>query len=301
MEPVFQSEPLIISRHPGLNIHSFNIDQLANIDTATVRAFGEEWSKFNTFSDQEIDDIATQHYFDIVQLDWIKGKQALDVGCGTGRWTKYVAKYAAHVDAVDPSKAIEAASNLLADCSNVRLSRAAVNHLPFADSSFDFVFSLGVLHHVPDTQLAMEQCVEKLKSGGYFLVYLYYKLDNKGFLFKTVFHLSDRIRRGISKLPDTIKNFTCDVIAITIYLPLVFIGNCLKFLGFKDQAKKIPLHFYTDKSFNVIRNDSRDRFGTPLEQRFTMHEIELMMAKAGLTDITFSNNEPYWHAIGRKK
>jgi len=280
MEPVFQSEPLIISRHPGLNIHSFNIDQLANIDTATVRAFGEEWSKFNTFSDQEIDDIATQHYFDIVQLDWIKGKQALDV---------------------DPSKAIEAASNLLADCSNVRLSRAAVNHLPFADSSFDFVFSLGVLHHVPDTQLAMEQCVEKLKSGGYFLVYLYYKLDNKGFLFKTVFHLSDRIRRGISKLPDTIKNFTCDVIAITIYLPLVFIGNCLKFLGFKDQAKKIPLHFYTDKSFNVIRNDSRDRFGTPLEQRFTMHEIELMMAKAGLTDITFSNNEPYWHAIGRKK
>jgi SAM-dependent methyltransferase len=272
MEPVFQSEPINISRQPGLNIHNFNIDQSANIDPETVKAFGEEWSKFNSFSDQEIDDIATQHYFDIVELDWIKDKQVLDVGCGTGRWTKYVAKYAAHVDAVDPSKAIEAASNLLACCNNVRLSRTAVDHLPFADSSFDFVFSLGVLHHIPDTQLAMDKCVSKLKPGGYFLVYLYYKFDNKGFLFKTVFLLSDLVRRGLSKLPDAIKNFICDVIAVTIYLPLVFIGNCLKSLGFKDQAKKLPLHFYTDKTFNVIRNDSRDRFGTPLEQRFTIHK-----------------------------
>jgi len=301
MEPVFQSEPINVSRQPGLNIHNFNMDQSTNIDADTVKAFGEEWSKFNSFSDQEIDDIATQHYFDIVEPHWIKDKQVLDVGCGTGRWTKYVAKYAAHVDAVDPSKAIEAASKLLADYGNVRLSRTAVDHLPFADCSFDFVFSLGVLHHIPNTQLAMEQCVSKLKTGGYFLVYLYYKLDNKGFLFKTVFRLSDLVRRGISKCPDAIKNFICDIIAVIIYLPLVFIGNCLKFLGFKERAKKMPLHFYTDKTFNVIRNDSRDRFGTPLEQRFTMREIELMMEKTGLTDITFSDNEPYWHAIGRKK
>jgi len=301
MEPVFQIEPLDISRPSGLTIHNFNINQSANIDPVTVHAFGEEWSKFNSFSDQEINDIATQHYFDIVEPDWIKGKQVLDVGCGSGRWTKYVAGYAAHVDAIDPSKAIEAASALLAGCSNVRLSRTAVDHLPFADSSFDFVFSLGVLHHIPDTQLAMQQCVSKLKTGGYFLVYLYYKFDNKGFIFKTVFHLSDLARRVISKLPDAIKNFVCDIIAVTIYLPLVFVGNCLKFFGFKNQAKKMPLHFYTGKTFNVIRNDARDRFGTPLEQRFTMHEIKLMMLKAGLTDITFSDNEPYWHGIGRKK
>jgi SAM-dependent methyltransferase len=301
MKPAFQTAPIIVSQQNGLSIYSFDIDQSTNIDPVTVQAFGEEWSKFNSFSDQEINDIATRHYFDIVPIELIKGKQALDVGCGTGRWTKFVAKYAAHVDAVDPSKAIEAASVLLAGCSNVRLSRTAVDSLPFADSSFDFVFSLGVLHHIPDTQLAMQQCVSKLKSGGFFLVYLYYKLDNKGFLFKTLFRLSDLFRRIIHRLPNAVKNLACDIIAITVYMPLVFIGNGLKFFGFKGLAKKMPLHFYTDKTFNVVRNDARDRFGTPLEQRFTKQQIELMMAKAGLTDITFSDNEPYWHAIGRKK
>jgi hypothetical protein len=68
----------------------------------------------------------------------------------------------------------------------------------------------------------------------------------------------------------------------------------------KKWGDKIPLSYYGNKSFNVIRNDALDRFGTPLEQRFSKVQIESMMQKAGLTDIKFSNNQPYWHVIGRK-
>jgi SAM-dependent methyltransferase len=300
MEPIlFQTVPGSITCKAGHNVHNFTISN-DNIDITTVEAFGDEWTKFNSFTDKEIDDIASTHYFDIVPPELITNKQVLDVGCGTGRWTKYVAKYAASVDAVDPSKAIESAAQLLSDCKNVRLSRTSVDGLPFADNSFDFVFSLGVLHHIPDTQLAMKQCVEKLKPGGYFLVYLYYRFDNRGLFFKSIFWMSDLLRKSVSGSPAAIKNFCCDVIAVAIYLPLIWIGGFLKMLGLKKVAEKVPLHFYVGKTFNVIRNDARDRFGTPLEQRFTKNEIQLMMENVGLTDIIFSDNEPYWHAIGKK-
>jgi hypothetical protein len=58
---------------------------------------------------------------------------------------------------------------------------------------------------------------------------------------------------------------------------------------------------YENKSFYIIRNDSLDRFGTPLEQRFTRNQIQEMMERAGLENIVFSNNIPYWHAVGKKK
>ena len=69
----------------------------------------------------------------------------------------------------------------------------------------------------------------------------------------------------------------------------------------KNLGSKLPLSYYSDKSLNVIRNDSLDRFGTPLEQRFSKLKIKEMMEKSGLYNITFSENQPYWHAIGQKK
>ena len=47
-----------------------------------------------------------------------------------------------------------------------------------------------------------------------------------------------------------------------------------------------------------MRTDSRDRFGTPLELRFTRVQIERMLLDAGLRDIVFSDGEPYWCAVG---
>jgi hypothetical protein len=64
--------------------------------------------------------------------------------------------------------------------------------------------------------------------------------------------------------------------------------------------RHIPLQVYERQSFYVIRNDSLDRFGTPLEQRFSRKQIKEMMEKAGLTDIVFSEKLPYWHAVGKK-
>jgi hypothetical protein len=66
-------------------------------------------------------------------------------------------------------------------------------------------------------------------------------------------------------------------------------------------ANKIPLSYYRIHSFHIMKNDALDRFGTPLEQRFSRAKIHKMMEQCGLEAIKISDGEPYWHAVGRKK
>jgi ubiquinone/menaquinone biosynthesis C-methylase UbiE len=273
-----------------------------NIDWKTVESFGEEWNKFDFFNDSEIENIGND-YFDIVNSQMMnKNSKVLDVGCGSGRWIKYVANKVQFVEGIDPSNAVFTAAKFLHPNTNIRITHSSIDTLPFPDSSFDFVYSLGVLHHIPETKKAMQKCVEKLKPGGAFLVYLYYSLDNRGFLFKLIFHLSNLIRFFVSKLPSKVKMISCDFLAIVLYYPFILLSSFLDLIPFlKKFSHKIPLAWYKGKSFKIIRNDSLDRFGTPLEQRFSKKEIENMMKECGLENILFSNKEPFWHAVGLKK
>lgn len=273
-----------------------------NIDLTTVESFGEEWNAFHHFDDSEIRKIGDT-YFDIVTPEMLgQDKIAADFGCGTGRWSKYMHDKVGAVAAIDPSDAVLAAGHLLQDIPNVHLYKASIDNLPFENNYFDFGFSLGVLHHIPDTAKAMEACVEKIKPGGHFLVYLYYKLDNRGKLYRFLFSLSDLVRRVVSKMPAWLKKFTCNMLAVFFYMPFILLSRLLKVFGVSKKIRsKIPLHVYENNSFYIIRNDALDRFGTPLEQRFSKTEIQQMMEKAGLCDIVFSNQSPFWHAVGKKR
>lgn len=271
-----------------------------NADNEVVESFGEEWSKFSSFKEDDLKKLG-EEYFDILPADLLNLQTSvLDVGCGTGRWSKVLADKVGAITLVDPSKAILIADKLLAENENIRLAKAYANDLPFNDNEFDLVMSIGVLHHIPDTLSAMKECVKKVKPGGYFYAYLYYSLDNRGKLFRFAFNVSDLLRRGVSKLSPGLKRFVCDVLAIIIYMPFVLLSRLLFALGMKKAADNIPLSSYKDKSFHIIRNDSLDRFGTKLEHRFSKVEIRDMMEKSGLKDIHFSPNMPYWHAIGVK-
>jgi len=294
----FNAEPVKIIKVGSKPISVFDIGD-NNVDKETVESFGIEWTKFSDFTDDDLITVGNE-YFDIVPEDVYAGKEILDLGCGTGRWSKYLSKRASCIEAVDPSVAVFSAASVLKDCENVRVSQASIDQLPFDDNSFDFVFGLGVLHHIPDTQSAMNECVRKVKPGGYFLVYLYYSLDNRGLFFKTLFYISNAMRKIISKQRPFLKGLLCDLLAILIYIPFVSVSKLLRLLGLKHLIKYIPLSYYSNKSINIIRNDSLDRFGTPLEQRFSKKEIEDMMRSAGLGEIIFSDAAPYWHAIGKK-
>lgn len=299
MKSNYNRQPLQKVIPNGREINIFEISG-SNIDEKVVEEFGEEWMKFHEFSDEMISK-SVGEYFDIINDTIInKNTYAIDIGCGSGRWTKVMAERAGFIEAVDPSNAIFAADRLLKSIDNVRLTKASINTLPFDDETFDFAMSIGVLHHIPDTRQAMKDCVKKLKPGGYFYTYLYHDISHKGFLTRTAFAISDTLRKGISHLPAALKKFICDIIAATVYFPLVSISRFFSWLGMKRIAKKIPLADYSNKAFFVMRNDALDRFGTRLEQRFTKSEVEEMMKASGLGEIVISNGTPYWHGIGKK-
>lgn len=271
-----------------------------NIDLKVVKSFGEEWNRFHTFSKKTIDKICKE-YFDIIDDAMVnKDTYMIDIGCGSGRWSEYFADKVNFIEAVDPSDAVFAADKLLGEKRNVRITKASINTLPWPDEIFDYGMSVGVLHHIPNTQSALNACVKKIKKGGYFYIYLYYKFDDRGLIFKSIFYISDLVRRVVSKMPSVIKKFVCDILAIIAYMPFVLTSRLFFALGYKKLAEKIPLSAYANKDFYIIRNDSLDRFGTRLEQRFTKSEIETMMFKAGLSNIKFGDHSAFWHAVGQK-
>ncbi len=107
----------------------------------------------------------------------------IDIGCGSGRWTDYFVDKAGFIEAIDSSDAILVADKMLGAKDNVRITKASVDTIPWNDETFDFGMSIGVLHHIPDTKQALINCVKKIKKGGHFYIYLYYRFDNRGFLF----------------------------------------------------------------------------------------------------------------------
>ncbi len=296
----YTKQPVRYHMEREYQVASFLTAEDTNIDWETVKSFGEEWGKFNNIPTDQIDKIG-RDYFDIVEDEILHpGALVLDVGCGGGRWAKFLTRRVKFVEAIEPSQAALSASRFLRSIQNVRVTQATVEQIPFADNSFDFVYSLGVLHHVPKTQEAIQRCYEKVKPGGWFLLYLYYNLDNRNFLYKIIFKASDVFRRIISSLPGGIKRPVCDVIAVMIYFPLVNLSRVLSFVSLR-LADAIPLAYYRRTSFQIWRNDSLDRFGTPLEKRFSKDEIQQMLTASGFSNIQFSQKPPYWHVIAQKK
>ena len=273
---------------------------MKNIDPSTVESFGNEWKRFNqaTVSNDELAKNFND-YFEIFPWDII-GEDSIgfDMGCGSGRWAKFVAPKVKYLNCIDPSESIAVAKKNLKEFTNVEFIARSVSDDVLAENSQDFGYSLGVLHHVPDTSKAIESCVKFLKPDAPFLVYLYYSFDNKSLAYRGIWRLTDMFRRVISRLPSKVKDIITDIIALTVYFPLAKLSKLMDFL--KINIESIPLSYYRNHSFYTMRTDSRDRFGTPLEKRFSKEEIEKMMTNSGLTNIKFSNNQPFWCAVGFK-
>lgn len=273
-----------------------------NYDRKVIEGFGDEWRRFDqSLLKQSEAEQLFNLYFRIFPWNRLpKNAAGFDLGCGSGRWAKFVIPRVAKLHCIDASEsAITVAQRNLSELGNCEFHRAAVDHIPLEDYSMDFGYSLGVLHHIPDTLSGLRSCVKKLKPGAPFLLYLYYPLDNRPAWFRFIWKVSNLLRIILSRCPFCFKCIICDLIAITVYWPLSKTAGLVEKIGLS--VENIPLSFYRNKSFYVMRTDALDRFGTRMEKRFTRQQILEMMQKAGLEDIQFNAGPPYWVAVGIKR
>lgn len=273
-----------------------------NYEPKVIEGFGEEWRRFDqsTLNLSEAENLFNR-YFTVFPWSILPEEPAgFDLGCGSGRWARFVAPRVAKLHCIDASKvAINVAKKNLTQFSNCEFHCATVDHIPLADHSMDFGYSLGVLHHIPDTLSGLRSCVRKLKPDAPFLLYLYYAFDNRPSWFRLIWKLSEMGRFILSRSPFRLKSMICDLLAITVYYPLSRAAWLAEKMG--ASVENMPLSAYRNQSFYVMRTDALDRFGTRIEKRFTRDQIRQMMEYAGLKDIRFHETSPYWVAVGIKE
>lgn len=270
-----------------------------NADPAVVAGFGDEWTRFDQsgLSPDEARQSFAQ-YFRIFPWNKISATAVgADIGCGSGRWARLVAPRVGRLHCVDASAAaLAVAQRNLQGLPNCEFHHASVDRIPIVDGSLDFLYTLGVLHHAPDTAAGIRQCVAKLRPGAPLLLYLYYRFDGRPRWYVWLWKCTDLVRRTVSRFPHFLRFFLSQLIAAAVYWPLARAARLAEHAGISP--RNMPLAYYRHRSFYTMRTDALDRFGTRLEQRFTRSEIEKMMREAGLTDITFSEEPPFWCAVG---
>lgn len=264
-----------------------------------MRDFGLQWKKYNQrdLSNQEKQGLF-QNYFRIFpDQHFGTSARGFDFGCGSGRFAALVAPRVKSLSCLDASEmALAVARHNLRAFRNCRFYLVRNRELPLKNSSMDFGFSLGVLHHLPRPQEGLTACVRKLKPGAPFLLYLYYNLDNQPSWYRILWAGTDRFRQWICRLPFAPKKTVCWLVAALIYLPLARAAALLEYFGCLPAS--FPLSFYRHLSFYSMKTDALDRFGTRVEHRFSRRAIRRMMLTAGLHRIHFSPQAPFWCAVG---
>ena len=263
----------------------------------TALSFGFEWNQFpEMYAEWE------QSFLDYMQphgAEFFRGKRVLDAGCGNGRFAYYAAKFGAEVWAIDLGSAVDVARWNTEAAGNVQVLQADLHRPPFVLESFDFIYSIGVLHHLPDPEAAFQNLLRYLKPNGEIQIYLYWKPEDQPIKSAMLACLT-AARQITTRLPHAIVYALAYPSAIAAYASLVWPHMIMKQIpGLSQLAEKLPMKQYARFPFRVCVNDQLDRFLAPIENRYSRREVFDWLGSAGLRDPQV--NAVYgWVATGRK-
>ena len=298
--PIVNGIPRMISKAMRLALGEENPLEKSEIfdrtGVETARSFGFEWSHF-----PEMRPEWESNFWDYMfphTPESFSGKRVLDAGCGSGRHTYYAAQNKTEVWAIDISPAVEVAKYNTRLHNNVYVAQADIHQLPFEPESFDLIYSIGVLHHLPDPEAAFRNLLRYLKPGGWIHIYIYRKPENQP-LKRALLALANGIRWITTRIPHRLVYGLSYPAAAVVHAGFVWPYQMLAAAGLNRIAERIPMKQYARYPFRVCVNDQFDRFSTPIEVRFTREEVAGWMRRARLEDIVISPNYG-WCATGRK-
>jgi SAM-dependent methyltransferase len=196
---------------------------------AYADSFGFQWNRFGQVQLDSVNGTRQSEEALEATTGWREadyaGRLVLDAGVGSGRYAEVVASKGGEVIGVDITAAIDAAWTNIGRHERVHLLQADIFAMPFRDATFDLAYSVGVLHHTPDTRAAFERVAATVKPGGGFAVYVYAKYTPAN-------HFSDAIRKVTTRLPKRLM-LALAAVAVPLWYPyqLPVVGKVLRIVA----------------------------------------------------------------------
>jgi SAM-dependent methyltransferase len=278
-------------------------DDLNGAVASTIEGFGFQWTRANValrrahFSSSEV----FLDFIKPVRPEYLVGKTVLDGGCGLGRFTLLSAQWGARlVVGVDLSCAVDAAFENTRHLENVVIVQADLFALPFADE-FDYIFSVGVLHHTADPRRAFQELARHVRAGGGFSAWVYAR-ERNGW----IVHFVNPIRRLTSRWPRTALLVLAHLVAIPLYVAVKLIyrpvahvrwlGPLRRVLFYYDYLVFLGAFGYAEQAYIVF-----DHMVPELTEYIERDAFVDWFASGGLTDVVItSRSGNSWRGFGVK-
>lgn len=221
-----------------------------------MESFGYEWNEFEDYDNNNFD-----RWLAPLKPEFFRGKVGLDAGCGGGRHSLTAHRYGAEVVAMDLSPAVDAAYKKARITGGVHVVQGDIFNPPLAQGSFDFIYSLGVLHHTPDPPEAFRRLVPLLRRGAVIAAMVY---GNGRPLALGALKL---IRAGTTRLPLPVTKFLSLLATMADTAGPIACYRFLRSLGMSqrllDNFTPEHVRLYAGESFNTAYTDWLDRLSYP--------------------------------------
>jgi len=265
----------------------------------TVRQFGASW---------EVHDHMAA-YYENQFLDWIaplqregfRGKDVLEAGCGKGRHSRIVGSWGPRsLWSIDLSSAIDLAAQNSRTLPSVHCVQADLLNLPFPNGSFDLVFCVGVLHHLPDPQAGLRELWRTLKPGGTLCLWVYGREGN-GWIVRLV----DPVRRGLtSRLPTRVLRPLLWPLSGFLYLLLKILYAPAR--SRPRLARRLPyfsyLSYISAFPFREVEHIVLDHLCPPIAHYLPRGRIEEWFAGLDAGEVALRwHNRNSWNVVAEKR
>jgi SAM-dependent methyltransferase len=271
-----------------------DLTEVSEDKQATAKNFGEQWLEFDhvqSHHEQQFKD-----WIAPATPEFIRGKSVIEGGCGKGRHTRIVAQWGVRdVIGVDLSIAVEAAFQNTRDLPNAHIIQADIFKLPL-HPVFDYAFSVGVLHHLPDPRGGFASLVSKLHPGGAITAWIY-GLENNGWIVNFINPLREHIT---SRMPMRLLYYLSYIPSVILYLAAKIIYRPLRgtrFSGWLFYSEYIS--YISDFPLREIHNIVHDHLTAPTAFYISRQEFAEWYEKAQARNVVIEwHNRNSWRGFG---
>lgn len=261
----------------------------------TKESFGYQWTSFSAMAAEFEQNFL--RYLEPLQPSFFPNKLGLDAGCGIGRHVYYAARYGAEMVGIDYSAAIESTQKNTAGLPNVHLVQADIYALPFRSGTFDFAYSLGVLHHLPQPLPGFLALTRVVRNGGWCAVWLYSKTR------RNLNAALELVRKVTPRLPFPLLKAVSWLAAAIDWT--FFVYPFKRIAHTKLGALLAPVVFdriqvYAMYPFHVTYADWFDRLSPPIRFYYDEADLVVWSKTAHLSEVIITPTGKYgWRLQGR--